>query len=113
MKSAAPRTGRDENAARTQTALEEVGIQGRRGILKGTLHLPANPRGNVVLSHCFTCNRHYRILVHLGRALAGAGFATLRFDYSGLGESDGDFAETNVTTDSEDLRAATEWLLGR
>ena len=60
----------------------------------------------VVFSHCFTCNKDLKAIVRLGRALAGEGIAVLRYDMTGLGNSDGDFSRTNFTTNIADLRAA-------
>lgn len=60
----------------------------------------------VVFSHCFTCNKDLKAIVRLGRALAGAGIAVLRYDMTGLGGSDGDFSRTDFSSNLADLRAA-------
>lgn len=60
----------------------------------------------VVFSHCFTCNKDLKAIVRLGRSLAGEGIAVLRYDMTGLGNSDGDFSRTNFTTNIADLHAA-------
>ena len=60
----------------------------------------------VVFSHCFTCNKDLKAIVRISRALADAGIAVLRFDMTGLGGSDGDFSETNFSTNVADLKAA-------
>ncbi|HXK61801.1 MAG TPA: alpha/beta fold hydrolase [Acidobacteriota bacterium] len=80
--------------------------------LSGVLHQPASSesRAVVLLTHCFTCSKDYRIIVHLARRLCSRGFRVLRFDFSGSGESQGDFSETTLTTNVEDLVAAAEWL---
>ena len=79
--------------------------------LVGTLDLPGGPPHAVALfAHCFTCDRTSRAASRVSRALAGAGYAVLRFDFTGLGDSDGSFAETTFTTNLEDLRAAARWL---
>jgi putative redox protein len=71
-------------------------------------HQPTPPtdRPVVVFSHCFTCNKDLKASVRLGRALAGEGIAVLRYDMTGLGNSDGDFSQTSFTTNLADLRAA-------
>jgi len=66
----------------------------------------------VVFSHCFTCNKDLKAIVRLGRALAGEGIAVLRYDMTGLGNSDGDFSRTNFTTNLADLRAAIDFAAG-
>lgn len=62
-----------------------------------------------VFTHCFTCNKDLKAIVRISRGLAELGIAVLRFDMSGLGGSDGDFAETNFTTNLADLKAAIDF----
>ncbi|QEG01807.1 Alpha/beta hydrolase family protein [Stieleria maiorica] len=64
------------------------------------------PRPVVVYSHCFTCNKDFKATVKISRALARYGIAVLRYDMTGLGGSDGDFSQTNFTTNLRDLAAA-------
>lgn len=59
-----------------------------------------------VFSHCFTCNKDLKAIVRISRALAEAGIAVLRFDMTGLGDSDGDFSRTSFSTNLLDLQAA-------
>ncbi len=69
----------------------------------------------VVFSHCFTCNKDLKAIVRISRALSEHGIAVLRYDMTGLGGSDGDFAKTNFSTNQADLSAAirfTETELG-
>ncbi len=70
----------------------------------------APPRAYALLAHCFTCNKNYKGLRNLSRALCEAGIAVLRFDFTGLGESAGDFAETTFSTNISDILAAARWL---
>ena len=63
----------------------------------------------VVFSHCFTCNKDLKSIVRISRALADDGIAVLRFDMTGLGGSQGDFSQTNFTTNCADLRSAIEF----
>jgi putative redox protein len=84
------------------------------GPLAGTLHaVEHGRRGAVVLAHCFTCSRSLRVIRQLATHLADAGYAVLRFDFTGLGESEGDFAHTTVTTNVEDLAAAVAAMRDR
>lgn len=86
---------------------------GAGGTLAAVLQRPeaGTPvRGAVVLAHCFTCTKDFGTMTRLARALTRAGFAALRFDFSGLGDSDGDFGATTVSDDVADLVAACRWL---
>lgn len=97
-----------------QARRRHVRFRGSNGTdLVGTLDLPDGaPRAVALFAHCFTCDRTSRAASRVGRTLAEAGFAVLRFDFTGLGDSDGSFAETTFTTNLEDLRAAARWLGG-
>lgn len=62
----------------------------------------------MLLAHCFTCSKDPHTVTRVAHALAAGGYAALRFDFTGLGESGGDFAATTVSHDVRDLvRAAT------
>lgn len=90
---------------------ELVRIPGEAGTLAGTLHIPSGePRGAVLLAHCFTCSRSLQTTRALSTGIEDGGFAVLRFDFTGLGESEGDFATTNVTTNIADIEAAADYL---
>ena len=80
--------------------------------LVGYLQLPVDrhPRHFALLSHCFSCTKNARALRSIGRALNLAGFGVLRFDMTGLGESEGDFAEGGFTSNIADLVAAYSFL---
>jgi uncharacterized OsmC-like protein/alpha/beta superfamily hydrolase len=81
-------------------------------MLAGRLDAPANgtPRAYAVYAHCFTCGKDVRAAVNIGRALAREGIASLRFDFTGIGESEGVFADTTLTTMVSDLQAAAAFL---
>jgi len=85
---------------------------GRGQRLAANLDLPeaATPRSFALFAHCFTCNRNLRAIVHISRALARAGIAVLRFDFTGLGESEGDFGATHFSTNVADVVAAANFL---
>lgn len=80
--------------------------------LSGRLDLPVNqhPHTYVLFAHCFTCGKNLRALRNISRALTIGGFGVLRFDFTGLGDSEGDFADTNFSSNIEDLVAAARAL---
>lgn len=85
---------------------------GRGQQLAGRLDLPVTgePIAYALYAHCFTCTKGLRAIGHISRTLALHGIATLRFDFTGLGDSEGDFAETNFSSSVEDLVAAGRYL---
>jgi len=79
--------------------------------LAGIFDIPAAPpQATGLFTHCFTCNKDLKAIVRISRGLAAEGFLTLRYDLTGLGGSQGDFSETNFSTNQSDLLAATEHL---
>ena len=79
--------------------------------LAGRLHRAVGvPRGFAVFAHCFTCSKDLRAAREIAQSLASKGVTTLRFDFTGLGQSEGDFAETTFSHDVGDLVAASRWL---
>ena len=82
--------------------------------LAGSLELPTGlVRGAALFAHCFTCTRQSRAAVHVARALAAEGIACLRFDFTGLGDSEGDFGRAGFATDVADLVAVGAYLHDR
>ena len=67
-------------------------------------------RGCALFAHCFTCSKDFHVVREIGKALTSEGIALLRFDFTGLGQSEGEFAETSFTTNLEDLVLAAQWL---
>jgi alpha-beta hydrolase superfamily lysophospholipase len=63
-----------------------------------------------VFAHCFTCSKDSKAAAFIARALARFGFGVLRFDFTGLGGSGGDFANTHFSSNVDDLVAACDWL---
>lgn len=68
------------------------------------------PQAYALFAHCFTCSKDLKAVSRISRALVERGFGVLRFDFTGLGESEGDFPETNFTSNIEDLSAAADFL---
>lgn len=78
------------------------------GLLDEPQHCAA--RAYALFAHCFTCNKNYKGIRNLCRALCDSGIGVLRFDFTGLGESEGDFSATTFSDNIEDIRAAAGWL---
>lgn len=80
-------------------------------LLAARLEYPeGNPRAYALFAHCFTCSKDSHAATRISRALAAHGIAVLRFDFTGLGGSEGDFANTNFSSNVADLRAAADYL---
>lgn len=74
---------------------------------------PGEPRAYALFAHCFTCSKDVTAASRISRALAGLGIAVLRFDFTGLGNSEGDFANTNFSSNVDDLLAAAGFVTDR
>lgn len=81
-------------------------------VLTGNLEVPAGGewQATALFAHCFTCTRNVKAARNITRALADEGFAVLRFDFTGLGESDGDFSDTSFSSNLDDLEDAANWM---
>jgi dienelactone hydrolase len=94
--------------------IRQIAFEGSLGTLRGMLHLPAGdtPFPSIVMLHGFT-GHHIedgRLFVQAARHLAAAGFAALRFDFYGSGDSDGNFDEWTMETQVADAVAALDWF---
>ena len=80
--------------------------------LSARIDLPgdAAPLAYALLAHCFTCSKNIKAISHISRALTRQRIAVLRFDFTGLGESEGDFADTNFSSNVADLVQAAEFM---
>jgi putative redox protein len=90
---------------------QKVEFQSNGVTLSGALETPQSaPRCYALFAHCFTCGKDVAAASRISRALTQAGIAVLRFDFTGLGNSDGDFANTNFSSNLQDLLAAVAFL---
>jgi putative redox protein len=80
--------------------------------LAGVLHLPdaGSPRAFALFAHCFTCTKNVKAALNIAEALCLEGIAVLRFDFTGLGQSEGEFADTHFSSNVQDLVDAADYL---
>jgi alpha/beta superfamily hydrolase len=85
------------------------GFQGHQMVAR--LEVPETEiKTYAIFAHCFTCSKDVHAATRISRALTDHGVAVLRFDFTGLGNSDGDFSNTNFSTNVADLVCAYEYL---
>jgi putative redox protein len=83
-------------------------------LLSARLEVPEGPaRATAIFAHCFTCGKDVVAAARIAHALPAHGIAVLRFDFTGLGASEGDFSETNFSSNVADLLAAAGYLRER
>ncbi|MGR5501987.1 alpha/beta fold hydrolase [Vibrio sp. DNB22_10_4] len=89
----------------------KIEFASQEATLAGLLETPDSPvRAYVLFAHCFTCGKDIGAASRISRFLVQLGFAVFRFDFTGLGNSDGDFANTNFSSNIEDLLFAAKFL---
>ncbi|MEM0984449.1 MAG: alpha/beta hydrolase [Planctomycetota bacterium] len=93
-------------------AIQRVTFEGGTGAeLAARLDmLQDQPHAICLFAHCFTCGKDIAAATRIARGLVDAGYGVLRFDFTGLGHSEGEFASTNFSSNVEDLLAAAAWL---
>ncbi len=94
---------------------QRVTFPGHNGdMLAARLDLPDGPHlATALFAHCFTCGKDIPAARRIAARLAGMGIAVLRFDFTGLGHSEGEFANTSFTSNVDDLIAGCSYLEGR
>ena len=92
--------------------VRKIEFEGSQGnLLAARLDMPAEaPRAFAIFAHCFTCSKDILAASRIAGALSAKGIAVLRFDFTGLGHSEGEFENTNFSSNIEDLLKAAEWL---
>ena len=92
--------------------VQRVTFRGSLGAdLSARLDLPAGPpRAYALFAHCFTCSKDLFVAGRIAAALTSHGIAVFRFDFTGLGHSDGEFANTDFSSNLDDLSLAVDWL---
>src|SRR3954447_13773028 len=88
--------------------IEFPGATGHR--LAARLDLPAEPRAFALFAHCFTCGKDIFAASRIAETLNARGIAVLRFDFTGIGASEGEFANTNFASNVRDILAAFDYL---
>ena len=80
-------------------------------MLDGRLEMPDTPpKAYAICCHCFTCNKDTLTSYRISKAMAKKGYATLRFDFTGLGGSEGIFSQTGFSSNVADVLAAIDYL---
>ena len=91
----------------------QIAIPTQSGLnLHAKIELPANGKALqfAIFAHCFTCNSDLAVVRHISRSLTSKGIAVVRFDFTGLGKSEGSFKETNFSNDVSDLVDVCKFL---
>ncbi len=88
-------------------------IENAKGFqLQAHLELPANQKPNnyVIFAHCFTCSSNLNSVRNISRVLTAHGFGVVRFDFTGLGQSEGEFADSYFSANVDDLLAVNDYM---
>src|SRR4030095_11087546 len=93
---------------------KDFSVTNKRGIkLAATIDMPdseADIRNYALSLHCFTCSKELKSIPNINSVLVGSGFAVVRFDMTGIGSSEGEFKNTNFTTQLEDTENVIEYM---
>lgn len=92
---------------------KKLHIQNEKGYqLQARLELPESGSANhyAIFAHCFTCNSNLKPVKNISRALTHHGFGVVRFDFTGLGQSEGEFADSHFSANVDDLLAVHDYM---
>tara|TARA_R110002049_G_scaffold202300_2_gene372804 strand:+ start:1441 stop:2631 length:1191 start_codon:yes stop_codon:yes gene_type:complete len=92
---------------------EKVSFKNQQGEMISALidwPLTKSPKATAIFAHCFTCNKNLTAVKNISRGLTESGIAVLRFDFTGLGQSEGEFEHTNFDTNINDIELASAYL---
>lgn len=92
---------------------ERLNIVNKKGIqLSAKLEFPANqkPEAYAIFAHCFTCSSNINAVRNVSRTLTQHGFGVLRFDFTGLGKSEGEFSDSHFSANISDLIDVHEYM---
>ncbi len=78
--------------------------------MSGILDQAERPIAHAIFAHCFTCSKDYPASYRICKALANQGIEVLRFDFTGLGKSAGNFSDTGFSSNIDDIKAAVKFL---
>ena len=93
----------------SQMGVTFTNLQGES--LAGVLEMPTSTvKSYALFAHCFTCSKNNPAATWIARTLANQGIAVLRFDFTGLGDSTGEFSHTNFSSNVQDVLAAAQYL---
>ena len=90
--------------------LEFTNESGHKLSARLDLPLDGKPLAYALFAHCFTCSKNLKAIAHISRALTREGVAVMRFDFTGLGESEGEFGDTNFSSNVGDLVTAAQYM---
>ena len=94
--------------------IRKIEFSGATGVnLAARLDLPAKPRAFALFAHCFTCGKDIFAAARIAEGLTARDIAVLRFDFTGIGSSEGEFANSNFSSNVRDLVAAADYLRQR
>jgi len=87
-------------------------LNSRGNHLSGKIDMPFNEhiKHYAIFAHCFTCSMELKAIANINNILTKYGFAVLRFDMTGIGESEGSFPDSNFTTQIDDVVSAAKFL---
>lgn len=91
----------------------KISIQGQEPhTISARLELPADrkPHSYALFAHCFTCSKDFKAVHNISMALTTHGFGVLRFDFTGLGESAGNFSETSFSSNIDDIITVCRYM---